>query len=145
MIITSAHYPSKEQLEADIQSYAYALEAHKFTEGIPAPLSPNDLVENIVKGNLSWSWEQLPESTQATSDIETQIDGFEFVSDLYNDFLAKRFYYDNLEDYQKARADAYPPIGDQLDDLFHAGVFSEEMIQRIQAVKDTYPKPSGVV
>jgi len=38
------------------------------------------------------------------------------------------------------RMDHYPPIGDQLDDLFHAGLFSEEMAAKIQAIKDKYPK-----
>lgn len=44
----------------------------------------------------------------------------------------------------KCRADRqaeYPSIGDQLDDLFHAGAFSAEMTAKIQAVKDKYPKP----
>lgn len=42
--------------------------------------------------------------------------------------------------YQRDRASAYPSIGDQLDALFHAGVFPEEMAARLQAVKDLYPK-----
>lgn len=37
----------------------------------------------------------------------------------------------------------YPPIGDQLDDLFRAGVFSTEMAAQIQASKDANPKPTG--
>jgi hypothetical protein len=44
-------------------------------------------------------------------------------------------------EYQRLRAVAYPAIGDQLDSLFHAGVFPEEMEATIQAVKDAYPKP----
>ena len=44
--------------------------------------------------------------------------------------------------YRAERAIAYPPIGDQLDALFHAGVFPPEMEAQIQAVKDEYPKPS---
>ena len=43
--------------------------------------------------------------------------------------------------YKAQRVAEYPPIGDQLDDLFHGGVFSPEMAERIQAVKDRYPKP----
>ena len=35
----------------------------------------------------------------------------------------------------------YPPIGDQLDALFHAGVFPAEMAAQIQAAKDANPKP----
>lgn len=42
--------------------------------------------------------------------------------------------------YDLKRLNEYPPIGDQLDDLFHAGLFSEEMAAKIQAVKDKYPK-----
>lgn len=42
--------------------------------------------------------------------------------------------------YQRLRAPQYPPIGEQLDALFKAGVFPEDMAARIQAVKDKYPK-----
>lgn len=42
--------------------------------------------------------------------------------------------------YVERRAAEYPAIGDQLDALFHAGVFPEEMAAQIQAVKDKYPK-----
>ena len=42
--------------------------------------------------------------------------------------------------YQRQRLAEYPPIGDQLDALFHAGVFPAEMAALIQAVKDKYPK-----
>ena len=46
--------------------------------------------------------------------------------------------YDNNQ-YQRDRQ--YPAIGDQLDALFHAGVFPAEMAAEIQAVKDANPKP----
>ena len=42
--------------------------------------------------------------------------------------------------YARKRAAEYPPIGDQLDALFHAGVFPAEMTDKIQAIKDKYPK-----
>ena len=42
--------------------------------------------------------------------------------------------------YKQQRVAEYPPIGDQLDALFHAGVFPPEMAAQIQAVKDKYPK-----
>jgi len=42
--------------------------------------------------------------------------------------------------YKAKRAAEYPPIGDQLDALFHAGVFPVEMAALVQAVKDKYPK-----
>ena len=42
--------------------------------------------------------------------------------------------------YQRSRAAEYPAIGDQLDALFHAGVFPAEMAAQIQTIKDKYPK-----
>ena len=42
--------------------------------------------------------------------------------------------------YAEKRVTEYPTVGDQLDALFHAGVFPEEMAAQIQAVKDKYPK-----
>jgi len=44
--------------------------------------------------------------------------------------------------YIDKRVAEYPPIGDQLDALFHAGVFPQEMADKIQAVKNKYPKGS---
>jgi hypothetical protein len=46
-----------------------------------------------------------------------------------------------LTQYQRQRAPEYPAITDQLDALFHAGVFPPEMAEQIQAIKDKYPKP----
>ncbi len=48
--------------------------------------------------------------------------------------------YDSQE-YARDRAPEYPDIGDQLDALFHAGVFPDDMAAKIQAVKDAHPKP----
>ena len=42
--------------------------------------------------------------------------------------------------YARNRKLEYPPIGDQLDALFHAGVFPADMAAQLQAVKDKYPK-----
>lgn len=42
--------------------------------------------------------------------------------------------------YTVKRMRKYPSIGDQLDALFHAGVFPPEMAAQLQAVKDEYPK-----
>jgi hypothetical protein len=44
------------------------------------------------------------------------------------------------KDYQRKRVVEYPSIGDQLDALFHAGVFPSDMAAQIQAIKDKYPK-----
>ena len=42
--------------------------------------------------------------------------------------------------YQRKRQPEYPNIGDQLDDLYKAGAFSDDMTAKIKAVKDKYPK-----
>jgi hypothetical protein len=46
----------------------------------------------------------------------------------------------DAQQYSRSRVTEYPEIGDQLDALFHAGVFPAEMAAEIQAVKDKYPK-----
>ena len=46
----------------------------------------------------------------------------------------------DAQQYARDRAAEYPSIGDQLDALFHAGVFPDDMAATIQAVKDKYPK-----
>lgn len=56
---------------------------------------------------------------------------------------------DNIQEvlkteYKRNRIVEYPAIGDQLDALFHAGVFPAEMAAQIQAVKDKYPKPENI-
>ena len=45
--------------------------------------------------------------------------------------------------YQRSRKPEYPSIGDQLDALFKAGVFPDDMAAKIQAVKDKYPKDNS--
>ena len=44
------------------------------------------------------------------------------------------------QEYARNRQTEYPQIGDQLDSLFHAGVFPDDMTATLQAVKDKYPK-----
>ena len=45
--------------------------------------------------------------------------------------------YDNVK-YQRDRAEAYPSMADQLDDIYHNGV--DAWKATIKAVKDKYPK-----
>jgi hypothetical protein len=44
------------------------------------------------------------------------------------------------DEYQRSRAREYPTVQEQLDALYHAGVFPPEMAARIQAVKEKYPR-----
>ena len=46
-----------------------------------------------------------------------------------------------LVKYRDDRQKEYPEIGDQLDSLYHAGVFPSDMAAAIKAIKDKYPKP----
>ena len=48
----------------------------------------------------------------------------------------------DAQDYARVRRSLYPDIGDQLDDLYKKGVFSDEMAAKIKKVKDDNPKPS---
>ena len=43
--------------------------------------------------------------------------------------------------YGRNRQKSFPEIGDQLDDLYHKGAFSDEMSAKIKKVKDDNPKP----
>ena len=45
--------------------------------------------------------------------------------------------YDNIK-YQRDRAEAYPSIADQLDDLYHNGI--DGWKTTIKGIKDKYPK-----
>jgi hypothetical protein len=44
-------------------------------------------------------------------------------------------------EYQRDRKPEYPPIGDQLDALWKGGDAATEMLAKVQAVKEKYPKP----
>ena len=46
-----------------------------------------------------------------------------------------------FKEYQRVRAQEYPPIGDQLDALWKGGEAAAEMLAKVQAVKAKYPKP----
>ena len=48
----------------------------------------------------------------------------------------------NAQEYARLRANEYPPIGDQLDALWKGGDAAAEMLARVQAVKNKYPKPA---
>ncbi len=45
----------------------------------------------------------------------------------------------DAKEYQRQRAQAYPPITDQLDTIYHSGI--DAWKAQIAAVKQEYPKP----
>ena len=83
------------------------------------------LIDGCVKAGDEWI---LPEGKTLPS--QEEIDAKR--EELQADYDAKA--------YQRSRQPEYPDIGDQLDDLFKAGAFSDDMTAKIQAVKDKYPK-----
>lgn len=80
------------------------------------------IFDNISE-NLIWHDGERPND----NDIKTKS------LELYTTWKNQQYFRDRVEE--------YPSIGDQLDALFKAGVFPEEMAAQIQAVKNKYPKP----
>ena len=78
-----------------------------------------------------------PNAIKMINDIAYDIDGNEVVYD-ENAVIVEM---DKVA-YIDKRVAEYPSIGDQLDALFHAGVFPTDMAEKIQAVKNKYPKGS---
>ena len=56
------------------------------------------------------------------------------------DLAAVEAWQDPIE-YKYQRQQQYPPIGDQLDALWKGGEAAAEMLAKVQAVKNKYPKP----
>ena len=81
--------------------------------------------EFVIRGGVV---EWLDTNTTCPTDAEIQTE----LTRLQAEYDAK--------EYQRSRQPEYPAIGDQLDDLFKAGAFSDDMTAKIQAVKDKYPK-----
>ena len=89
-------------------------------------LRPN--AQWILNGNSYDGLDWLDQSQSKPTEAEVNAE----VARLQAEYDAK--------EYARKRASEYPPLGDQLDALFHAGVFPPEMAAMIQAVKDKYPK-----
>ena len=86
-----------------------------------------DVAETEFEVHESMQWMDCP--------VECEVGRWEVVDEVLQEIVEvdTRTYVD------KRRAE-YPLIGDQLDALFHAGVFPADMATQIQAVKDKYPK-----
>ena len=86
-------------------------------------LKPNS--EWTLRGDvLEWIDSVQTEPTQA--DIQAEITRLQAEYD--------------AQEYARNRQPEYPEIGDQLDALYHAGVFPANMAARIKETKDKYPK-----
>jgi len=77
-----------------------------------------------------------------SGDVVTWLDSSQTeptASEIDAELTRLRTEYTNKE-YQRKRRIAYPDIGDQLDDLYKKGAFSDDMAAKIQKVKDDNPK-----
>lgn len=84
--------------------------------------SPDGTWEGLV-----WESDDIPVPTRTEVDAE--------IARLQADW--------DENEYRRWRDVNYPPVGDQLDALYHAGVFPPEMAKRIAEVKAAYPKPDA--
>lgn len=82
---------------------------------------------SIAVGNGEVTWLNPPVAPVSEDQIREEQQRLQQLSD--------------LDLYKQNRAQKYPSIGDQLDALYHAGVFPPEMEEKIRAVKNKYPKP----
>ena len=76
------------------------------------------------------------EKTKENIFFECHIEGGALVDGTHTERVSER----NLREVRENRKTEYPSIGDQLDALFHAGIFPADMAAKIQAVKNKYPK-----
>lgn len=101
-----------------------------------AVINNDNIVVNVIVWSEDSTWDGedkvIPVSDDVFVDIGCRWDG--------NNFIPKPQVPLPELTYQEKRVLEYPKIGDQLDALFHAGVFPPEMAALIQAVKDKYPK-----
>ena len=83
---------------------------------------PRTKIVNGVKVNLTPEEETARDAEEAQAEVNRQ----EYLKIKYRD----------------DRRISYPDIGDQLDDLYKKGAFSDDMTAKIKAVKDANPKPT---
>lgn len=87
-------------------------------------LRPNS--EFVIRGETI-EWLDTENSQPTESEIQTEITRLQAEYD--------------ANAYKTNRKREYPAIGDQLDALYKAGAFPDDMAAKIKAVKDKYPKP----
>lgn len=102
------------------------------------PVFANDLSKPIFQGDeiVAYEQKQLPDRVQNP----LPEGAYEDVADIIEAEDGGRH---PAENYRQLRATEYPAIGDQLDALFRAGVFPEDMAVQLAAVKAKYPKTTG--
>ena len=87
-----------------------------------------------LKPNTIWTWRGTEYSGLEWADSSTKPTEAEIDAEL----VRLQTDYDNKE-YQRKRADEYPSVVDQLDDIYHNSL--DAWKATIKATKDKYPKP----
>ena len=104
--------------------------------------NPNFINDAIFSFGEAMNLVKSPTSEEEYKKWATPYEG-KSITKTWSEVLTKK---DSLEsefsaqEYARNRAAEYPDIGDQLDDLYHAGVFSADMIAKLKKVKDDNPK-----
>lgn len=75
--------------------------------------------------------------TPKTREIEDPLTGEKIVEEIQKGEIVRA---DDPDYYAKRRAE-YPPLAEQLDAFWKGGQAQADMLAKIQAIKDKYPKP----
>ena len=89
-----------------------------------------DAALSLVGGEVTWNGEEMLYHSGQTPPSDAAIDAE--LKKLQDEWTA--------QEYARTRQPLYPDIGDQLDDLYHAGAFSASMAAKLKKVKDDNPK-----
>ena len=99
-------------------------------------------IENVLSKyyeNIGWSNVGPVPTTEAEYDAQVTTEGSKPTwSELQTKLVEMQSEYDTTE-YKRKRALEYPPIVDQLDDIYHNGI--DAWKATIKVTKDKYPKP----
>jgi hypothetical protein len=93
--------------------------------------------EVAVKAQIDAKEAEWTALNPKTREIEDPITGEPTTVDIDKSEIVKP----EIPDYYAKRRAEYPSIGDQLDAFWKGGDAAAEMLAKIQAVKDKYPKP----
>ena len=104
-------------------------------------------LSRVLIDDYDGQWETFPNATDSLEDYDNiiwSVDSPPSKSDLKSkgvfETSAARQSDLKAKVYVEKRKRAYPDIGDQLDDLYKKGAFSDDMAAKLKKVKDDNPK-----
>lgn len=128
---------TKEQIEEEISKFMGGLEGppieyYENVDEMPLKIGDTNDIESYYQKEQRLSNERMEEAIRLTEETNRQIKIKE--EKLINSQKNR------LVDYKELRQNEYPNVADQLDALYHAGIFPKEMEEKIRQVKEKYPK-----